>query len=59
MSIACILEGWTYGHLSAMAYEDGDLWVIKSDCGQVSIKVLSNVAEQRIASGGLPVFYYE
>ena len=58
-AIRCKLEGWTYGHLQGYAYAGFDTWRIVSDCGLVSINVLSHLAEQRVGNGGLPTFYYE
>ena len=58
-AINCSLEGWTYGQLPARAYAGFDTWRIVSDCGQVSINVLANVAEQRVNESGTPCFYYK
>ena len=55
----CKLEGWTYGHLMGMAYAGFDTWRIVSDCGQVSITVRANIAEQRVNGGGVATFYYD
>jgi len=60
--IPCRLDGWTYGHLNAWATPGDcstDTWVVESTCKQVSIRVAAGVANSRVDTDGLPVFYYD
>ena len=61
--IPCRLEGWAYGYLNGWAMPgvcSTDVWLIKSICGQVSIRVAARVATSRVdGTDSLPVFYYD
>jgi len=60
----CRLDGYTHGHLQGNAIKSGaGIYTVASDCGKVSIRVNSGLAEGRIAeaaqSSAIPVFFYD